>query len=166
MTVNLALAKQQCRITSTAEDTLISHYLDAATAWVERFISAKLTSSQVSDTFGAFSEFMALKWGPSPASPVVTYFDVDGETQTIADARLFGYRLYPPAGAAWPPIQEGSVITVSYTAGFPVSEPDLDQAVLLLVDEFHENRSAGSLSRATEDAVRMLCEPYRLPTLA
>jgi hypothetical protein len=40
--VSLALAKQQLRVTNTAEDALIGVYTDAALAWIERYCSISL----------------------------------------------------------------------------------------------------------------------------
>ncbi|MBB4858265.1 putative phage protein (predicted DNA packaging) [Novosphingobium chloroacetimidivorans] len=43
MAVDLALAKQQCRVLHDREDALIGVYLAAATAWVEGYIGKRLS---------------------------------------------------------------------------------------------------------------------------
>lgn len=169
MTVSLALAKAHCRVTSSAEDTLITQYLNAAIAWVENYTRKKLTAgTDVTETFAAFPGHpyaFALTWGPSIAAVEVTYTDEAGGEQTITTARLVGDKVYPSLDTNWPDIEENSVISVAYTAGYSTVPAELDNAVLLLVGEYYDNRTAGVASSAVATAVESLCEPYRLPTL-
>jgi uncharacterized phiE125 gp8 family phage protein len=165
VSVDLALAKAQLRVTGTSEDTLIGQYLAAAKAWVEKYTSVKLESGEVEERFTAFSDYLSLGWGPEPAEASIAYLDTAGEEQTLADGSIVGGRLYPPAGTEWPVILDPSEIVVTYTAGYTVAPPELDQAVLLLVTEYYENRSAGDASPSLAAAVMALCSPYRLPTI-
>lgn len=169
MSVDLALAKAHCRVTSTGEDALITQYLNAAIAWVENYTRKKLTAaSEVSQVFAAFPGdpyAFTLLWGPSPAGAEVTYSDEAGDEQTITTARLVDGKLYPPLDTEWPEIEANSTITIDYTAGYTTTPADLDNAVLLLVGEYYDNRTASSASSAVTKAVESLCEPYRLPTL-
>jgi uncharacterized phiE125 gp8 family phage protein len=168
VSVDLALAKAHCRVTSTAEDALITQYLNAAKAWVENYTRKKLTSGTVTQTFAAFPSdpyAFTLLWGPTPAAAEVTYTDENGDEQTITTARLVSDKLYPPLNTDWPAIEASSAITVEYTAGYSTVPADLDNAVLLLVGEYYDNRTAGEASSAVTKAVESLCEPYRLPTL-
>jgi uncharacterized phiE125 gp8 family phage protein len=169
MTVSLALAKAHCRVTSSAEDTLITQYLNASIAWVENYTRKKLTaSSAVTQTFAAWPGdpyAFTLTWGPTIASPIITYTDENGDAQTISTGQLVGDKLYPPLDTEWPTIEDNSVISIAYTAGYSAVPADLDNAVLLLVGEYYDNRTAGMASSAVSKAVESLCEPHRLPTL-
>lgn len=94
MTIDLALAKAQARVTHDAEDALITSYIAAAQAWVERYIG-----------------------------------------MTLAEAD---------------------------------DAPELDQAMLLLVGHWYQNREAavvGTISGDLAMAVKELAGPLRTPTL-
>lgn len=169
MSVDLTLAKAHVRVTGSSSDTIITQYLNAAVAWVENYTAKKLTAaSDVTQTFAAFpgSPYaFTLLWGPTPATAVITYTDGDGDEQTITTAQLVGDKLYPPLDTEWPGIQTNSPITIAYTAGYDTVPPDLDYAVLLLVGEYFDRRTAGDASPAMTAAVESLCNPYRTPTL-
>jgi uncharacterized phiE125 gp8 family phage protein len=166
MTVTLAEAKTECRVTGTAHDARITQYLASAISWVENYTRKKLTTaSAVSQEFAAFPGdpyAFTLLWGPTPATAEVTYTDESGDEQEITTARLVGAKLYPPLDTDWPTIEANSTITVSYTAGYSTTPDDLDLAVLLFVREMFDN---GAITPMAEKAIDALCEPYRLPTL-
>jgi len=166
MTVTLADAKIECRVTSSAHDARVTQLLAAAIAWVENYTRKKLTAaSGVTQTFAAFPGApyaFTLTWGPSIASAEVTYTDENGDEQTITTARLVGDKLYPSLDSEWPDIEENSVISVDYTAGYSTTPDALDMAVLLYVRQLFDN---GFVSNEGWKAIESLCEPYRLPTL-
>lgn len=163
MAVNLTLAKSHLRVTSTSEDTLITHYLSAAQGWVEEFTGKKLASGSVTQTESAFKSYISLLWGPSPADVTVTYQDADDAEQSFTDGRLLGSRLYAPDDG-WPSVYENTPITVTYTAGYTTTPAPLDQAVLLLVGEYFDNRDM-TARPAVAAAVESLCRPYRVPMI-
>lgn len=169
MSVDLTLAKAHCRVNSSSEDTLITQYLAAAKAFVEGYTHKRLTAeAAVEQEFAAFPSdpySFTLLWGPVPATVVVTYSDENGDEQTITTARLVGSKLYPPLDTEWPETEANSSIAIAYTAGYSTVPSDLDNAVLLLVGEYFEKRSAREASSAVSAAVESLCEPYRTPTL-
>lgn len=160
MTVSLALAKQQVRVTNTVEDDLIEIYLAAAKAWVENYTGNKLVRGDVEQRETSFGSYVPLRWGPDPASASVAYIGTDDLAGTMADALILGDRLYAPA-RGWPSIASSTPIIVTYTAGFADTPADLDYAVLLLVADAFMNREAGSATPATTRAVEALCNPYR-----
>lgn len=159
MAVDLVLAKAQLRVTSSSEDDLIALYLRAAQGWVENFTGKKLIRGEVNEQFRCFAPWMRLAWGPEAASASVAYVDRDGSDQSMA-ARISGYNLLPPLHAIWPTVEAGTAIVATYTAGFADVPPALDQAVLLLLGDYYDNRMAGSASPATTAAVTSLCNPY------
>lgn len=159
MAVDLTLAKSHLRVTSSDEDTLIGHYLAAAKDTVEQYTGMKLTRGEVEQTVSYFGIYTDLQWGPNPADVTVEYQDVDDAAASFTDARLVGSRLYAP-DAGWPSIYENTPITLTYTAGFTTVPSALDQAVLLLVGEYFDNRDLEARP-AVSAAVESLCRPYR-----
>lgn len=164
MAVDLALAKQQCRVLHSREDVLIATYLAAAKAWVEKYTGKKLARGEVAQQIEGFCGScgpFVLIWGPDCADPVVTYTDDEGTDQQITDASIVGERLLAPPGD-WPYFGAPRTLRLSYTAGFAETPGDLDAAVLLLVADFYNNREASTASAATSAAVESLCDQYRL----
>ena len=161
MAVDLALAKQQCRVLHNREDVLITTHLAAAKAWVEKYTGKKLSRGEVTQEIEGFCGNFVLVWGPNCADPVITYTDDAGVDQQISDARIVGERLLPPP-SGWPYFGVPRAVRLSYKAGFAETPADLDAAVLLLVADFYNNREAGAATAATSAAVESLCDQYRL----
>jgi uncharacterized phiE125 gp8 family phage protein len=171
MTVDLALAKAQCRVTHSDEDTLLNQYIASAKAWVERYTGLFLEEGEVVDRFTAFGDYLKLSRGPFLALDGIDYTDAAGDPQTFTDARYQDGLLYAPL-TGWPTIQAYSTIEVIYTAGFDEYNPlpeELTQAQLLLIGHWYDQRSGvvvGSISKELEYAIEALAGPFRLPTLA
>lgn len=161
MSVTLTTAKAHLRVSGSGEDTIITAYLNAATAWIERFTGKKLTSGAVTQSFTAFGDYLDLAWGPVTVLTSVAYTDADGDAATVADARLLDGRIYPPV-AGWPTNKEYSAITATYTAGYATTPTELEQAQLLLVGHFYQYRDENAPVPMAVDA---LCRPFRTPTL-
>lgn len=157
--ITLALAKQHVRVDTSEEDALIAQYLAAAVAWVENYTGKKLTRGVVTQEVRAFGAYMALHWGPSPASLTINYTDADDAPQTITDAVINGERAYP--AGTWPTMAENAPVSLSYTAGYTDTPADLDSAVLLLVGDLYQARETNQRDAAIEMAVEALCRPYR-----
>lgn len=149
MAVDLALAKLHCKIRHTDEDTLIQHYLDAATAEVERLSGVLMTRREITQRFACFGStgWLPLFYGPDPDEVTVAYYDADDVAAEITNARVVRDRLYP--ADSWPTTAENSVIEVTYTAGTDNPAADLNDAVLVLVGGKYDQREG-----AYEDAVR------------
>lgn len=159
MSVDLALAKLQCRVDGPDEEPLLTAYLAAAVTWVENFTGKLLARGEVEQIEDRFGGPLVLMVGPSPEAATIEYVDTDGVVQSIADASLVGSRLFYLSG--WPSTAPATEIVVRYTAGFAETPADLDAAVLLLVGEYYANREAGVCSPASTAAVEALCRPYR-----
>lgn len=166
MSADLTTAKAHLRVTASSEDTLITGYLAAATAWIERYTGRKLAAAAVTETFTAFGDYIELSVGPVNSITSVTYLDAEGDSQTLADTRLQDGKIYKPL-TGWPSILQYSTITVVYNAGYATTPKELEQAQLLLVGHFYQNREAVSTDRLAQVplAVEALCGPFRLPTL-
>ena len=158
--LSLDLVKAHLRVTHDDEDALISQYLAAAIASVEKLTGKLLTRRTVTQDASCFGRFMPLHWGPNPASLTIEYLDGAMVEQTIADARIARGRVYP--AASWPSAVDGSVL-LTYTAGFATVPDDLIAAVLLLTGHMWINREAVTDRPAHEVplAVESLTHPYR-----
>lgn len=167
MTIDLARAKAQARVTHNAEDVLIAGYIAAAKAWIERYTGKLIAPGEVVDTFTAFGDYVALSRGPFIELTTIAYVDADGADQELAAARPRDGRIYAPI-EGWPTIADYSTVTVTYQAGYDTAPPELDQAMLLLIAHWHSNREAavvGTITNELKLAVEELAGPFRLPTL-
>jgi uncharacterized phiE125 gp8 family phage protein len=170
MTVDLTLAKAQCRVTHTDEDTLLEQYIASAKAWLERYTARLLVQDSVVDTFTAFGDYLQLSRGPFVSLTAIDYFDTAGGEQEVSGASVRDGRVYAPTGG-WPTIGDYTTITVTYLAGYDVYEvpEELVQAQLLLVGHWYVNREAATVGSTSEElkfAIEALAGPFRLPTLA
>lgn len=157
MALDLALAKLQLRVTHSAEDTLISQYMAAAATTVEQRSGTLLTRREVTQRFASFSPRLPLYWGPDPANVTVAYVDDDGTDLDFDDAQIVRDWLHAPT-TGWPWIATGSVIEVTYTAGWTTVPADLVNAQLLLIQIAYQRRlPSGDEDRAIND----LIENYR-----
>jgi hypothetical protein len=62
-----------------------------------------------------------------------------------------------------------SNITATYQAGYTTTPPELDQAMLLLIGHWFENREGvvvGATNETLEYAIEALAGPFRTPTIA
>jgi hypothetical protein len=97
--------------------------------------------------------------------------DDDSNAQDYAEPVLQASRcrLFPARDGWWPPLGRHGTVTVTYTAGYEdpaVDAPELQQAVLMLVAHWFQNREAtvaGSAAAAVELplGVAELCASYR-----
>lgn len=172
MTVDLTLAKAQCRVTHSGEDALLTQYIASSKAWIERYTRLLIEEGEVTDTFTEFGDYLLLTRGPFIELTGILYTDTAGDPQEVEDARVQDGRIYPPT-TGWPSIQAYSTIEVVYVAGYgdaynPAPE-ELTQAQLLLIGHWYQNREAvitGTISKDLEYAVEALAGPFRLPTIA
>lgn len=161
MAVDLALAKQHLRVTHAREDTLITQYIAAAKAMIEKRSGVLLDRREVTQRFSAFTKRLPLFWGPDPENVLIVYFDAEDEDQEIADARIVRDWLNAPV-TGWPSIYADSVIEISYTAGFTEVPADLVTAQLLLIGHWYVNREAvGDVGPELLLGVDALIQPYR-----
>jgi uncharacterized phiE125 gp8 family phage protein len=167
MTVNLSRAKEHLRVTHSDEDALITAYLNAAIDTVEQYTSKKLSVGAVTESFSAFGDYLSLRWAPFASLTTIAYTSPDGVASTFSGASAqvdYGQvRVYPP-DSGWPSIRDYSNIAVTYQAGFAATPAALDEAVLMLVGQFYDHRTA--LQGASSDpmvmaTVESLCRLYK-----
>lgn len=158
--VSLALAKQQLRVTSNDEDVLITGHISAARRHVERMSGLVLMRRQFTEDMRLGTPWLELVKAPVVSIDSATYIDGEGAEQEYLNPRLTTWhkpaRLHPAIGAGWP---QAESLRVTYTAGFAPGEadPDLINAILVLLVPFYERRSEG----AEFEAARTLCDLAR-----
>lgn len=197
--IDLTLAKQHLRVDTTDEDVLIQAYITGASGTVQKttgklFAPKPMTqklagfprhhSAPGAHGYGLYSGVIRprpirLWYGPvyaASAGVSIAYDDADGVEQQLTDFRLVDGSaplLLPAYGSSWPVAQaEPGSVRIGYTAGYSDADgtpPDLDQAVLLLIGHYYQNREAvtGTEVRATPTEMPLgvdeLLEPYRIP---
>ncbi len=156
---------------SEVSDDYLSALAFAATDYAEGYTYRTLLTATMKLTLGRFPEVIRLPGSPVAADDVasVKYVDSDG-TLTTLDTSLYRVtsagepvcitRAY---GASWPtPRAVTEAVEVNYTAGYGTSLEDapkaIRQAVLLLVEHFHDAAEA----RYAELQAQRLLDPYRL----
>lgn len=171
--VTLEEVKAQLRLDGNEEDALLAGYLDAAVGHAQLLTSLLLMPQTVAFEFDSFADLAQ----PLPCGPIrsvsVAYEGADGSAQVVDPSE---YRLRERAGRAcivrrgggWPPLTQGSVVTVTAEAGFEDAEAvpaTLRQAILFLTAHFYEHRTPvniGQQAHLLPLTFRHLVEPHRL----
>jgi uncharacterized phiE125 gp8 family phage protein len=149
------------------EDQLILQYVAAARRTIELAIEHSI-AQQGWEAFvggvGSTAEPIPLSMGPVKLIQTVDAYQPDGATTPITGYTLVGDVLGSPE-AGWP--ASPTVIRVRYIAGMDVPPPPLLQAMLLLVGEYYDHRSAvitGTIVAEMPHAIGWLLSPYRSTT--
>jgi len=177
--IDLDAAKAWIKKETSDEDALIGGLVAAAVATLEaqtgRFMSAKEFTQTIAGFPSCNPYEIRLTKGPVSEIATIEYDPSDGTAALeVEDFRLIegvNARLLPAFGATWPATLEGSgTVRISGTAGYGDGEaPDLDQAALMLVAHWYQNREGVSSSASFSElplAVCMLIGPYRPSGLA
>ena len=177
--IDVAAAKAWMKVETAAEDALIGGLVNAAVATIEaqtgKFLSMKGFTQELA-RFPLCSPYLIrLSRGPVATIDAIEYDPADGSAAVeVDDFRLIeglNGALLPAFGATWPSTLEGpAAVRISGTAGFGDDEaPELDQAALMLVAHWYQNRDAVSVGPAATElplGVQMLIAPYRPKGLA
>ncbi|MEM1344696.1 MAG: hypothetical protein AAGI34_08980 [Pseudomonadota bacterium] len=159
----------------TAEDTLLSQYIAAATQRVERLTGLALVSRPFRYNVERYDacEGIVLPIGPVEtidafglhgASGVLLI--MDGADLSLSQGET-GQRVTLAGGRALPTIPEGAFARVAFTAGFGTAADvpaDLVQAVLLLAAAFYEGRAPADETALPAEVAGLLASrrPARL----
>lgn len=175
--VSLAEAKAHLRVEHTAEDSLITALIAAATQHLDGWsgvLGRCLVTQTWRQSFDGFPVAGVLRLPfPDVQSVVVTYTDAAGDPQTVDSANyhlvnaVCGAFVALASGAAWPSsATQPDAVGVTFVAGYgnaaAVPAP-IKAAVLLHVGNLYENRSAvddGALAPLPL-AYDALIAPYR-----
>ena len=146
--MTLAEAKRQCRIEHNDDDSYLGHLIEVARDYVEKYCGTLFAACYVALT--------ATNWADLAVLPIkvgalvsVSYTDVTGDLQALADVELRGCKIVHVA--VWPDKQPGSQITVAATVG-GVCPAAVKHAMLLLISDMNERREPEpSIERTTFD---------------
>ena len=153
--ITLAELKAHLRITSTAEDTLLTSLITAGRQVVERYLGRKLISQTIelyADCWPCDYEF-EIPFAPvSAVSFIKTYAEDDTESTLDAGSYILEAtdqdrlsRIVLKSGYTWPTgLREAKGIMVSYTCGYGASASyvpqAIRQAVLMMAAHMYANR--------------------------
>lgn len=168
--VTLAEARAHCRVDSTDEDSLIDGLIATATDHVERYTGRSLMDQTLAFYSDDFSDEMLLPRGPVQSVSSVKYYDADGVEQTLAtsvyqvDIVSDPPRVLLADGQSWPTVDDrANAVTITYVAGYEALPAAIKHAILLLIGQWHDQRSAVTSSPmiAAPHAVDALLANYR-----
>lgn len=168
--VTLAEAKSQCRVDSSDDDTYLETLIAAATDHVEQYTGRAIISQTWKLTLDAFSDSILLPKGPVQSVSSVTYYDTNGDEQTLsADDYTFDGSSDPQwivrnSDASWPTTLDGiNAVSVTFVAGYSTVPPSIRHAILLLISQWFDQRSGTSDKpfSAVPHAVDALLANYR-----
>lgn len=179
--IDVDAAKAWIKKETDDEDALISGLVSAAIATIEaqtgKNLSVKDFTQELAGFPGCYPYTVKLLRGPVVTIASIDYDPSDGtDPATVADFRLIEGKnaaLLPAYGQMWPLTLDGpGTVRISGTAGYADGEaPDLDQAALMLVAHWYQNREAvsvlsGAAAVEVPLGVQMLIQPYRPTGLA
>lgn len=177
--VTLDQAKAQCRAEgTTADDTYLDGLITAARVHVEQYCGVKLVAESVAMSFASFAALERLTIAPiaDPATAVVKYLDSAGVLQTLdpsvyelvnVDADPLRPRIRLAFGQSWPAVRAAEdAVQVTATAGYADVPAPIVQAMLLLIGQWYDNRSATAVDARSmpsdmPNAVPALLANYR-----
>lgn len=179
--VSLSLAKQHLRVEDlSADDTYISSLISVALSMVEEITGQDIRTRTWDLKLKKFPiNDIRLPRTPVTSVASVQYVDQGGDTQTVESSvystdlseagsasGVMGPRLYLNYSQQWPVSRyhDGSVI-VRFVSGYTTAPEPIKQAMLLLISELYQMRSAsvssGAVPKATIIGVNSLVEPYK-----
>ncbi len=145
MALSLATVKAALRLDYTEDDAELSRLILAAEAWVEnycgiRLASATRTMSLLAWRRTAFAEY------PYSSVTSVTYTDTADVVQTLTAGSDYWVDTTQPMACieftVAPALKVGTLITVTYVAGYAAYPNEVAQAVISLVGLWYSNPEA------------------------
>jgi uncharacterized phiE125 gp8 family phage protein len=144
MAIALATVKAALRIDYTDDDAELTRLIAVGVAWVENYCGFKLTSATRTMKLREFRRTV-LAVQPVTSLTSVTYVDGGGNQTLDADLRwldtsgdLAAIEFLEPL----PIPDEGTLITVTYVAGYATEPNEVVQAVISLVGAWYNNPEA------------------------
>lgn len=170
--VSLTEAKAHLRVEHTADDTLITALIGAATdhldGWTGILGRAIITQTWRQD-FDGFACKLRLPLHPVASVSTVTYYDGDNAQQTLATSvyelltDAAGSYVARKAGQSWPgAYNREAAVSVEFVAGEATAPAAIKAAILIIIAHLYDNRgSEGPEALAMPPAADALLRPYR-----
>lgn len=176
--ITLAEARAHLRITSTAEDSLISRLIKVARGRAEAATRRQLVTAtwvMTRDDFPSGDQPLKLYRPPVASVTKVEYYDESnalvtwGATKYQTDLVAEPARILPVSGESWPTTYDRmNAVQVTYVAGYGAAAavPDeIKQAILVLLAELFERREesvVGTIVSPAAMTFENLLEPYSI----
>ena len=162
--VTLTEAKDHLRVSGTTEDTFITAAISAARDSVENYCNryfATATAKVMFDTFPDSDDPLDLYYPDIDSIESIAYTDFNNAAGTVTTYTLDSDRRVVTPTTTWP--TDARSVTVSLTMGAPVALEAVKQAILLVLTDIYENRSAQTPYQIYENrAAMMMMQPYRV----
>jgi uncharacterized phiE125 gp8 family phage protein len=145
MAVSLSTVKTALKIDYTDDDTELTRLIGVATSWVEYYTGIKLTQATRTMYLREFARTAFADY-PYVSTTSVTYTDGSGATVTMTSGTDYWVDLSGDIKAIEflnePSIKEGTLITVTYVAGYSTEPNEVVQAIISLVGLYYNNPEA------------------------
>jgi uncharacterized phiE125 gp8 family phage protein len=153
--VAAAEVRQQLRIDSAEEDSLLNAYIEAARIRAEEVTGRALVTQTWELRMDAFPDEIRCPRPPLIAVSSIQYIDTNGDTQSftdyIADTKTEPGRIVPGLSryginsVSWPTtLDTPNAVTVTYTAGYGATAASVPRiirlAIMHVVAHWYENR--------------------------
>lgn len=157
--VSLLEAKRHVRAADfDDDDEYLSGLIAAARDHAELYCGAFFAPCTIEASATDWCDFKRVPTLPLGDVASIGYVDTSGATQTV-ETDIYERRdnaIVTKYGKRWPPIQMGSLIKLTASAGFEKCPTSVKHAMLLWISEAYENRESAALdSWTTMDA--LLC---------
>jgi uncharacterized phiE125 gp8 family phage protein len=163
--VTLREAKAQTRmLEDDSEDEFLQSLIPSARAYVEKVSRHLFVGGSRTETFRRWGDYLEIWRRPITSVTSVSYSVSDDPADDVdytgfaTDYNSFPLRIYPAfGGTGFPELEDGQVITVTYTAG-TLSETSEEyligkRAMLLLIGFWFDNRGEVPLSKEVKFAL-------------
>jgi uncharacterized phiE125 gp8 family phage protein len=146
MTIALATIKAALKIDYTDDDTELERIRDAAVSWVEQYCGFSLASASRTMYLRDWKDTV-FAVQPVTALTSVAYTDTSGGSATLTSGTDYYWDQSGPVSvlrflAEPPSMKDGTLATVTYTAGYATEPNEVVQAVISITGLWYNNPEA------------------------
>ena len=175
--VSLSEAKDHLRVSNTADDTLITNLILAATQAAQNYTNRFFINHSVRMDCDTWEETLYFYKSPVFSSTTIEYYgtsatiyDVWDSSNYIVDKVHEPARLLLQADKSYPDLADRkAAIKLTYVSGYGTAASDvpqaIKQAVLLIVGNFYENRQevvVGRIATEMPKSAQYLLDQYKV----
>ena len=178
--ISLSEAKNHLRIDGSDEDTYLATIITAARRYCEQYCNRAFITQTWIQYPTKFSNGMKLSINPVQSVSSITYYDVDGNSQTLNSSQYQVdlsddiCRVYEAVNVDFPDTQDEKInpITITYISGYGDASTDVPMDILhaikLMISHFFQNREMINIGQGLTTQIPMpkvvkdLLNNYRL----